>query len=208
MANLDFPASKIANKDDAAQAANGRISKIITEGHTVGFKRAIALQEGIAGQPLGADDEDYVTVAIAPYNTAELPFLHSEIVSYGNGGRLCVNTPIKDIDCANKAYVDETANDRIPKIKPSSAPFLSVLVMNGGYFDGNDVLTDDAFFSKFIDDPAVEGKSGAIWHGGYLVQRDGRGNLWTGEPVDDQDCVPYSMYKALLKRVEALEAKT
>jgi hypothetical protein len=93
-----------------AQAVNGRIPKIITEGHTVGFKRVIALQEGIAGEPLGTDDEDYVTVGIAPYDTAELPSLYDEIATYGNGGRLCVNTPIKDFDCANKGYVDDAVS--------------------------------------------------------------------------------------------------
>lgn len=104
--------------------------------------------------------------------------------------------------------VAQAVNGRIPKIEPTSAPFLSVLTVNGSNFDDNGVLRDEAFFGKYIDDPSVEGKSGAISHGGYMVQRDGRGNLWTGEPVDDQDCVPYSMYKALLERVEALETKT
>lgn len=104
--------------------------------------------------------------------------------------------------------VAQAVNDRIPKIELMSAPYLSVLVMNGYFFDDNGVLTDDAFSSKYIDDPAVEGKSEVIWHGGFLVSRDPGGNLWTGEPVDDQDCVPYSMYKALLERVEVLEAKT
>lgn len=94
-----------------ATAVRGRMPKMTVEGHTVGFKRAIALQEGIAGKPLGADDEDYVTVAIAPYDTAELPFLHGEIATYGNGGRLNANTPIDDFDCANKAYVDDIVGD-------------------------------------------------------------------------------------------------
>ena len=106
------PTSENAQSGKAvAQAVNDRIPKIITEGHTVSFKRAIALQEGIAGEPLGTDDEDYVTVAIATYGTFELPSLNGEIATYGNGGRLCVNTPIDDLDCVNKAYVDTLIGD-------------------------------------------------------------------------------------------------
>ena len=95
-----------------AQAVNGRIPKITCQPHTVGFKRAIALTAGECDGTLhGTDDEDYVTVDIAPYDTAELPWLYGEIATYGNGGRLNANTPIDDFDCANKAYVDDIVGD-------------------------------------------------------------------------------------------------
>ena len=109
--NYSSESSNAQSGKAVAQATNERIPKIITEGHTVGFKRVIALQEGIAGEPLGADDKDYVTVDIATYGTAELPFLNGEIATYGNGGRLKANAPIDDFDCANKAYVDDIAGD-------------------------------------------------------------------------------------------------
>lgn len=95
------------NPDIFSGGGSERIPKIITEGHTVGFKRAIALTGGIAGKPLGTKDEDYVAVDIVD-NKYELPYLGGggAIATYDNGGRLYTNTPIDDLDCANKKYVD------------------------------------------------------------------------------------------------------
>ena len=99
------------NPDIFSGGGSERIPKIITEGHTVGFKRAIALTGGIAGKPLGTKDEDYVAVDIVD-NKYELPYLGGggAIATYDNGGRLYTNTPIDDLDCANKGYVDDAVS--------------------------------------------------------------------------------------------------
>lgn len=70
---------------------------------------------------------------------------------------------------------------------------------DGGYYDedGNYIdkrISPSAFKPKNIDDGqdlehGVNGKSNTSGRSGWLVSRDGKGNLWTGDPIDNEDCV-------------------
>lgn len=43
---------------------------------------------------------------------------------------------------------------------------------------------------------------------GYIAARDGNGNLWSGTPVDDQDCVPFKMVQNIQSDVDILQSET
>lgn len=86
---------------------------------------------------------------------------------------------------------------------------------NGNYVQTDRYIPPSAIKARAIDDgkgysyeTGLEGsKTDTSSRAGYIAARDSKGNLWTGDPIDDQDCVPFSMYKDLFNRVVALELK-
>ena len=67
---------------------------------------------------------------------------------------------------------------------------------NGNFVNTDRYIPPSAFKPRPIDDgkgydntTGLEGsKSDTANRAGYIVSRDGKGNLWTGNPIDDQDC--------------------
>lgn len=87
--------------------------------------------------------------------------------------------------------VAEAVSSRVPKksARPG-APFPSVIATSNGSYDEYGIPTDDSYLC--IDTVGAElGKdvsnNGAF--GNSIPRRDSNGNLFTGTPVDDEDCV-------------------
>ena len=84
-----------------------------------------------------------------------------------------------------------------------------VLVFDDMYLtdeNGNFTYLPDGFFGrKHIDDGRVDGgKTNTASHGGWLVARDNKGNLFTGNPIDDQDCANKKYVDDLVGDIETL----
>ncbi len=92
-------------------------------------------------------------------------------------------------------------------------------------YDDHDYLEDEnhnryvnpkRFKSRPIDDGKGEdyetgltgSKADTANRAGYIAARDGNGNLWTGTPVDDQDCVPFKMVQNIQENVVILQSET
>ena len=90
--------------------------------------------------------------------------------------------------------VAQAMSTRIPKPTHSDIHMLSVITVNRNDFhhseadDPHDYLNDTAFGSNFIDDGGANPKHLVKESKGLIPQRDSKGNLWTGDPVDDEDC--------------------
>ncbi len=89
--------------------------------------------------------------------------------------------------------VAEAVKYRIPKFKNIQPPYptVSVLKANPDVVDdedGNLYPVDSSYSIKIVDDGS-EGKYYTEGMHNAIAARDFRGNLWTGEPVDDEDCV-------------------
>ena len=216
MSKLNFPASEIASKEDIEKTAEQikeeiKNTCVVKKDDSTMLDQVYARRISGPGDVLYVEDHDYFKMGM--YMDGVLPLRQKN-------GNLYTNTPDDDLDCANKKYVnditDDKANDRIPK--PSvqvGAPIETVRVMNHNDYtveeDENGAYhytaNDSAFRDVIIDGGNVWPKNNVGAAGKSLPMRDSEGNLWTGAPIDDQDCVPYSMYKALLERIEALEQK-
>ncbi len=108
-------------------------------------------------------------------------------------GNLWTGTPIENEDCANKQYVDKANKYKMPKVINNQVPFSTVpiVVRNPAVVedeDGNFYPTDDSYRAIVLDD-GLYPKEGTSEMPNAIVARDHRGNLWTGEPVDSEDCV-------------------
>ena len=215
MGKLTFETNKIANKDNV-------IPRVEIGADTALMDAVICLKEGtIPNENSLPSDNDYTYKVIDTGSYAgKKETLAGGIAARDKKGNLWTGEPVDDVDCTNKKYVnditDEKANGRIPK--PSvivGAPVETVVVMRHDDYtevrDENDAshysANDSAFRDVVVDSGNVWSKENVNAASRCLVMRDINGNLWTGTPVDEQDCVPYSMYKALLERVKALEQK-
>lgn len=87
--------------------------------------------------------------------------------------------------------VAEAASKRIPKPVAGYAPVPRLLMLNAEVEPETEdgIMPDSAFGFKILDDGNYNDKMDVGSSGGSVPTRDSRGNLWTGEPVDDEDCV-------------------
>lgn len=93
--------------------------------------------------------------------------------------------------------VAEAINGRVPRkrLNAIGAPFDSVIAVNNsdynqGDADGNGYGMPNDSSYKYIDIIGDElGKDIISQHYNAIVKRDSKGNLFTGTPVDDEDCV-------------------
>lgn len=102
---------------------------------------------------------------------------------------LNVATPEDDTDAATKGYVDSTAKLKMPRITEGDQLEAKAIIIKQNAklqeIDGKlypadsdyQHLTIDPIYNKTSPKPNV------------LVVRDAKGNLYTGEPVDNEDCV-------------------
>ena len=110
------------------------------------------------------------------------------IAARDSNGNLWTGTPVDDVDCVNKKYADQF----LPKQASNGMTFEAYVVSPTGNMTLE--IEDNDFF-----------RNGTSY--GTIPCRQSNGNLYTNAPMDDLDCVPYSLYKALLERVETLEQK-
>ncbi len=134
--------------------------------------------------------------------------IHSEYEVDFEGSRLVsICKPYDDTDAATKGYVDSTAKLKMPRIAEHDQYEAKAIIIKQNpklqEIDGK-LYPADSDYQHLSIDPIYDKFSPKS---GVLVVRDAKGNLYTGTPIDDQDCVPYSMYKTLLDRIEALEQK-
>ena len=97
----------------------------------------------------------------------------------------------------NKSEVDEAVISCVPRkrLNAIGAPFDSVIAVNNsdynqGDADGNGYGMPNDSSYKYIDIIGDElGKDIISQHYNAIVKRDSKGNLFTGTPIDDEDCV-------------------
>lgn len=174
----------------------------------IGFMDAvICVKEGAALRENGIpSDSDYVykTIDTGSYAGKE-NILPGGIAARDDNGNLWTGEPVDDVDCVNKKYADDgfvdATNSCVPKIQTTwGPPYDNVITVNeSAETDENGLPLNSEYQHTPIDNDSVDPQPG------WIVRRNSNGNVRTGVPVKDQECVPYSMYKALLERVEALE---
>lgn len=105
-----------------------------------------------------------------------------------------LNFPASDI--ANNGYVDEAISSCVPRkqLNAAGAPFDSVIAVNNSDYNGGDAdgngfgIPNDSSY-KYIDVIGDElGKDIYSPHYNAVVKRDSKGNLFSGTPIDDEDC--------------------
>ena len=85
--------------------------------------------------------------------------------------------------------VAEAVASRLPKLTTVGAPVPSVVCLKASPEVLDDGTAPDSEYGYlYIDDGIYFEKSEIEGARGMLVTRDSRGNLWTGNPVDDEDC--------------------
>lgn len=96
----------------------------------------------------------------------------------------------------NKSEVDEAVSSCVPRkqLNATGAPFDSVIAVNNSDYNGGDAdgngfgIPNDSSY-KYIDIIGEElGKDIYGAHYNTIVKRDSKGNLFSGTPIDDQDC--------------------
>ena len=103
--------------------------------------------------------------------------------------------------------VAEAVSKRIPKPIAFMEPFPRLLMLKPNIEsdtpDGSS-MPDSAFDFINVDDGIRYDKSSVTLASGMIPTRDSRGNLWTGEPVEDEDCVSKKYLDDLVGDIETL----
>ncbi len=121
--------------------------------------------------------------------------IHSENDVNFDGGRLMnICEPYDDADAANKRYVDQAVSDKISKPQIDGSPNTSAIVIHN---QGGKIAT------IYIDDGSVAPKDDTSVAKNMIATRDSNGNLYTGEPVDNEDCVNKKYVDDLVGDIEA-----
>ncbi len=110
--------------------------------------------------------------------------------------------------------VAEATNNRIPKPEVlAGAPITTVVAMShNDYTEIVDpettipsyIANDTAFRGIMVDDGGVYPKNNVELAGNSLATRDSNGNLWTGTPIDDEDCANKKYVDGLVGDIESL----
>lgn len=171
--NADTAATKAADAGNSAHA-----SKISSD------EAALCVDKA---KQLVLEAENTVNKALEPIND-EMTVMASAI-----------NTLQSDLvsQYYNKSEVDEAVISCVPRkrLNDTGAPFDSVIAVNNsdynqGDADGNGFGIPNDSSYKYIDIIGDElGKDIRSEHYNAIVKRDSKGNLFTGTPIDDEDCV-------------------
>ncbi len=111
--------------------------------------------------------------------------------------------------------VAEAVSNLVPKkgLENPGAPFSSVLAVDNSYYSNGDINgngfgipIDNAY--KYIDvhdvDYASKRVESASTYARMIPTRDENGNLWTGTPIDDEDCANKKYVDGLVGDIESL----
>ncbi|MBQ8741196.1 MAG: collagen-like protein [Clostridia bacterium] len=196
------PTSENAQSGKAvAEAASKRIPKPVAEGAPE--PRLLMLKAGVEAEDGMMPDSAFEFTLLDDGNYNEKMSVESSggrVPTRDSRGNLWTGTPIDNEDCANKKYVDDkssTLSRKIPKVPYDLRPYTSVTVLKGSASvdeesddNGNHYPEDTEYRTMSIDD-GWAGKDNTGEMHGAIATRDSNGNLWTGEPVDDEDCINY-----------------
>ena len=171
--NADTAATKAADAGNSAHA-----SKISSD------EAALCVDKA---EQLVLEAENTVNKALEPIND-EMTAMASAI-----------NTLQSDLvsQYYKKIEVDEAVISCVPRkrLNAIGAPFDSVIAVNNGDYNLGDIdgngfgIPNDSSY-KYIDIIGDElGKDIISQHYNAIVKRDSKGNLFTGTPIDDEDCV-------------------
>ena len=233
MAKLNFPASEIANKDDVKEAVEQLMPKVLPA-CSEWYDQILVIKD-IQRDENGKLSYKYSTFAIDQQHEGTSGGLEEpDCIPIRNyNACLTTNYPSDKYDCTNKSYVDglvgDVVEEAMEEINHTKIPIPSYQEESGiekvVVYDDSDNYLEDENYNRYINPSAFKprpiddgkgysnethlngSKEDTANRAGYIAARDSKGNLWTGTPIDDVDCVPYSMYKELLDRIVALESK-
>lgn len=99
---------------------------------------------------------------------------------------------VKYIIKTANGITQQEANDiianAVPKIAIDAAPFMDTVIClkEGAFPSENGVPLNSDYTYKTIDTGSYAGKENPL--AGGIAARDDKGNLWTGDPIDNIDC--------------------
>ena len=214
---------EITNCVDASQDKNGSVYEVENKSYgcwallvTVPTTHDIygALEPGLYFKKEVREGGNYV-ISLTTNKVVmklERKYLPDDVPQIKDNGNIITNTPIDDLDCANKVYVDEQTlkieNSKIPRPTDVDwgAPFNSVVAFDNSNYsvdiEGNYTINDTAF--KAIDVDAGELGKGAENTAGMIPTRDKYANLWTCTPISDLDCANKKYVDDLIGDIETL----
>ena len=187
-----------AKADEAADTVNSAMGRLEETAKITFGKSAyqVAVENGFEG-----DESDWLASLKGEKGDKGDAFTYDDLTDeqkaeLKEGIEQCVADQAYDPTSENAQSgkaVAEAIELKMPKVINNQVPFSTVpiVVRNPAVVedeDGNFYPTDDSYRAIVLDD-GLYPKEGTSEMPNAIVTRDCRGNLWTGEPVDNEDCV-------------------
>lgn len=196
------PQSENAQSGKAvAEAVSGFVPKIIIDDLNAPFSSVLAvdncdfLVDYPDGYRTGEPNDSsyhYIRVHDTDYAGTDVESMYSYanmLAQHDRNGNLATGTPIDERDCANKKYVDGF----VKKVKGNTMTDQAYAVDPAG----NAVTVE-------IEDNTMY-KSGAYNFPQRIPRRNANGNLYTGDPIENLDCVNKKYVDDLVSNLSGLK---